>query len=146
MIFPCVQVFDIETSIEWYSHFLGFECTFKNRTYNPEYAILEKSDLKIYLSQSQNKDNYASNLVVIETSELAKELDIINNNGVLVVQQISNGIFGTKEFIIKDYEDNKIIYKQRAQHGVRPQNMHPQVSTKELTANRTLTLVAEQKE
>jgi len=112
MIYPCIQVCDIETTIEWYCHFLGFECTFKNRIKNPEYAVLEKGDSKIYLRQSPNNDNYASNIVVIETSDLAKEFETINNNGVIVVQQISKGIFGSKEFIIKDYEDNKIIYKQ----------------------------------
>jgi|GEM_PF-2618598 len=112
MIFPCIQVCDIETTILWYGDFLGFDCTFKSSIKNPEYATLEKGDSKLYLRQAPNNDTYASNIIVIETSELAKELEILNNKGVIVVQQISKGLFGTKEFIIKDYEDNKLIYKQ----------------------------------
>lgn len=113
MIFPCIQICDIETTIEWYSDFLGFDCTFKNKIKKPEYAILEKGDSKLYLRQSPNNDGYASNIIVIETSDLVRELETINTNGVIVVQQISKGVFGAKEFIIKDYEDNKIIYTQR---------------------------------
>jgi len=113
MIFPCIQVCDIETTIHWYSDFLGFECTFKSTVKNPEYATLEKGVSKLYLRKAPSSDFYASNIVVIETPELAKELGILSNKGVIVVQQISEGIFGTKEFIIKDYEDNNVIYKQR---------------------------------
>jgi len=114
MIFPCIQVCDIETTIHWYSDFLGFDCTFKSTIKNPEYAILEKGGSKLYLRKAPNSDFYASNIVVIETPALAKELDTLNDKGVIVVQQISKGMFGTKEFVIKDYEDNKIIYKQGA--------------------------------
>ena len=112
MIFPCIQVCDIETTIHWYSDFLGFEFTFKSSIKNPECATLEKGDSKIYLRIAPSGDFYASNIVVIETPDLTKELDLLNSKGVIVVQQISKGMFGTKEFVIKDYEDNKIIYKQ----------------------------------
>jgi uncharacterized glyoxalase superfamily protein PhnB len=112
MIFPCIQVCDTDTTIEWYSDFLGYKCTFKSTIKNPEYATLEKGDLKLYLRKALSSDFYASNIVVIETQDLVKEFDLLSNKGVIVVQQISKGMFGTNEFVIKDYEDNKIIYKQ----------------------------------
>ena len=34
--------------------------------------------------------------------------------GVIIIQSIEEGIFGGKEFVFKDYEDNKIIYHQSA--------------------------------
>jgi len=114
MIFPCIQVCDIETTIHWYSDFLGFNCTFKSEINNPDYAILEKDDSKLYLRKAPSSDFYASNIVVIETANLVKEFDALSNKGIIVVQPISKGMFGTKEFIIKDYEDNKVIYKQPA--------------------------------
>ena len=47
--FPCIKVNDIETSISWYVDFLGFNCTYKNSIKNPDCALIEKDELKIYL-------------------------------------------------------------------------------------------------
>lgn len=38
----------------------------------------------------------------------------IKNEGRLIIwQPLDEGMFGSDQFIIKDYEDNKIIYKQK---------------------------------
>ena len=112
--FPCIWLCDIETSIEWYAGFLGFNCSYKSSLKNPEFAIVEKNDLKIYMIQSDNPDKYASNTIVIETDGLEKAFKEIDKAGCIILQTVEEGLFGGKEFIFKDYEDNKIIFHQSA--------------------------------
>lgn len=112
--FPCVWLCDIETSIEWYADFLGFKCSYKSSIKKPEFAVIEKENLKIYLIQSGNRDRYASNSIVIETDNIEEAFSAAEGAGVIIIQSIENGMFGGKEFVVKDYEDNKIIYHQPA--------------------------------
>ena len=111
--FPCIKVCDIETTIQWYVDFLGFQCTYKSSIKNPDYALLEKDDLKIYIAKSNNREAYASNIIIIETSDIKAEYKVLNESGAIIVQPIDKGVFSDKEFVIKDYEDNKIVYVQK---------------------------------
>jgi len=112
--YPCIWLCDIETSIDWYADFLGFNCTFRSSIKKPEFAVIEKGNSKIYLIQSDNPDRYASNTVIIETDDIEYSFSTAEKAGALILQSVEDGMFGGKEFIIKDYEDNKIIYHQSA--------------------------------
>ncbi|BFM13074.1 hypothetical protein R50072_32270 [Simiduia litorea] len=112
MISSCIQVCDIETTIMWYGDFLGFQCSYRSSIKSPEYAILEKSGSRLYLRKASDRQVYASNVVVIESQNLEDDYSMASDKGVIIVQEISKGLFGTKEFIVKDYEDNKIVYRQ----------------------------------
>ena len=111
--FPCIKVNDIETSISWYVDFLGFICSYKSSISNPDCALIEKDELKIYLIKNESRDAYASNVIVIESSDIKTEIKALEKSGVIILQDIGQGMFSDKEFVIKDYEDNKIIYKQK---------------------------------
>ena len=110
---PCIKVCDIETTIQWYVDFLGFQCTYKSSIKHPEFSLLEKGTLKIYVAKSENPEAYASNIIVIETPDLNAEFNALEKSGAIIVQAIDKGVFSEKEFVIKDYEDNKIIYIQK---------------------------------
>lgn len=111
--FPCIKVNDIETSIHWYVDFLSFQCTYKSAIKNPDSALLEKDEQKIYLLKSESREAYASNVVIIESDDIQSEYESLENCGAIIVQTIGKGLFSDSEFIIKDYEDNKIIYKKK---------------------------------
>ena len=110
--YPCIWLCDIETSIDWYADFLGFKCSYKSSIKKPEFAVIEKENLKVYLIQSDNSERYASNSIVIETDNIEEAFSAAEGAGAIIIQSIENGVFGGKEFIVKDYEDNKIIYHQ----------------------------------
>jgi len=63
---------------------------------------------------TDNPDRYASNTIIIETDDIEKAFETVEAAGAIVLQSVEGGLFGGKEFIIKDYEDNKIIYHQSA--------------------------------
>lgn len=111
--YPCIKVIDIETSISWYIDFLGFQCTYKSAIKNPDFALLENEEQKIYLIKSESREAYASNIIVFETSDIKSEYKRLEAGGAIIVQNIGKGLFSEKEFVIKDYEDNKLIYKQK---------------------------------
>ena len=111
--YPCIKVCDIETSIDWYVDFLGFQCTYKSSLKNPDAAILEKGSLKVYLLRDESRETYASNILVVETKNIEEEYEVLDSAGVIFVQPIESGMFGQLEFVIKDYEDNKIVYIQQ---------------------------------
>jgi len=111
--YPCIKVCDIETTIQWYVDFLGYQCTYKSSIKNPDYALLEKDDLKIYVAKSNNRESYASNIIVIEVADLKQEFIALEESGAIFTQAIDKGVFSDKEFVIKDYEDNSIVYVQK---------------------------------
>lgn len=111
--YPCIKVCDIETTIQWYVDFLGFQCIFKSTIKQPDYALLEKGNLKIYLAKSHNREAYASNIIIIETSDIKEEFKKLQESGTILMKDIDKGVFSDKEFFIKDYEDNKIVYVQK---------------------------------
>ncbi len=111
--YPCIKVCDIETTIQWYVDFLGFQCTYKSSIKNPDYALLEKGDLKIYIAKSNDHESYASNIIVFEVSDIKTEFNNLEDSGVIIVRQIDKGAFSDNEFTIKDYEDNKLVYVQK---------------------------------
>ena len=108
--YPSIKVNDIETTIMWYTDFIGFQCTYKSSIKNPEYALLEKENQKIYLIKDESREAYASNVVIIEVQNIEKEFKFLENAGAIIVAPIGKGSFSKNEFIIKDYEDNKLIY------------------------------------
>ncbi|CAD7850722.1 MAG: hypothetical protein [Olavius algarvensis Gamma 3 endosymbiont] len=112
--YPCIWLCDIETSIDWYADFLEFNCIFKSPLKKPGFAVIEKDDLKIYLIQSDNPDRYASNTLIIEVDDIEDSFNAAEKAGALILQSVEDGMFGGREFIIKDYEDNKLIYHQSA--------------------------------
>ncbi|MFK7733729.1 MAG: VOC family protein [Pseudomonadales bacterium] len=109
-----LRVCDIETSIEWYEHFLGFTCVHKSSIKNPDYAVLEKEQARIYLVSDREQKSFASNIVVFETSGLEAEFSKLEEKGVIFRSSISESQFGGEEFSIKDYEDNILIYRRNA--------------------------------
>ena len=109
--YPCIKVNDIETTISWYSDFLGFQCTYKSAIKNPDSAVIEKHDQKIYILKSESREAYASNLIVIEVLDLKAEYKALEEGGAIMVQGIGEGMFSDNEFVIKDYEDNRIVYR-----------------------------------
>jgi len=111
--YPCIKICDIETSIKWYEDFLGFQCTYKSSISNPDSALLERETQKLYLLNSDNRDDYASNIVIIEVSDINAEFQSMESANTLIVQSIGPGLFSEKEFVIKDYEDNKLVYVQK---------------------------------
>lgn len=84
-IFLCLKVCDIETTIQWYLGFLGFQCTHKSCIKNPDNALLEKGNLKIYLAKSDNRESYASNIVVFEVTDINAEFDALTDSGVIII-------------------------------------------------------------
>ncbi len=112
-LLPCLKVCDIETTISWYKDFLGFECSFKSSIKNPEWANLEKGELKIYLFKDESGKAYASNIIVFEVDDIKEEYKSVEKTGAIINQPIEKGLFGQSEFIIKDYEDNKLVYVQK---------------------------------
>ena len=111
--YPCIKVNDIETTISWYCDFLGFQCTYKGSIKNPDSALIEKDELKIYILKNEDREAYASNVIIIETSNIEAEYKSLRDSGVLFMHDIDKGYFSEKEFIIKDYEDNKIVFRQK---------------------------------
>jgi len=107
-----LRVCDIETSIEWYEDFLGFLCVHKSSIKNPDYAVLEKDHARIYLVSDRELKSYASNIVIFETDELEAEYTKLESAGVVFRSGIEKGQFGGKEFSIKDYEDNILIFRK----------------------------------
>ena len=110
--YPCIKVCDIETTISWYVDFLGYQCVHKSALKNPDSAIIEKEQQKIYILKDEQGESYASNRVIIETADIEAEYASLEEGGAIIVQPVQEGIFGGLEFVIKDYEDNKIIYRQ----------------------------------
>ncbi len=111
--YPCIKVNDIETSISWYVDFLEFQCTYKSAIKNPDYALLENEEQKIYLIKNEVREAYASNIIIIETADIKSEYKRLEEGGAIIIQDIGKGLFSEQEFVIKDYEDNKLIYKQK---------------------------------
>lgn len=111
--YPCIKVCDIETTISQYADFLGFQCTYKSTISNPDYALLERKEEKIYLVKSDDREDYASNIIVIEVSDINSKYQALQESGAIIFQPIDTGRFSGKEFVIKDYEDNKLVYIQR---------------------------------
>ncbi len=110
---PIIKVCDIETSISWYEHFLGFKCTFKNSTKNPGCAVLKNEYGELFMVQDHDQQSYASNLCLVEVDGLEKAYGFVQAKGCIIHQPIEKGFFGCDHFMIKDYEDNKIIYKKK---------------------------------
>ena len=111
--YPCIKVCDIETMIDWYVDFLGFQCIYKNTLQNPDSAIIEKENQKIYLLKDVRREAYASNILILEVSDLKAEYADLENSGAIIVHPIQKGNFSGNDFVIKDYEDNKIVYVQK---------------------------------
>jgi len=111
--YPCIKVCDIETTMDWYVDFLGFQCAHKSSLKNPDSAIIEKGQQKIYLLKDNRRESYASNIIILEISDIEAEYKVLESGGAIIVQPIEDGMFGSREFVIKDYEDNKIIIHER---------------------------------
>jgi len=108
--YPTLKVNDIETTIMWYTDFIGFQCIYKNSIKNTEYAVIEKDSQKIYLIKDESREAYASNVVIIEATDIEAEYSFLENSGAIITKTIGKGYFSKNEFEIKDYEDNKLIY------------------------------------
>jgi len=111
--YPTLKVNDIETTIMWYTDFIGFQCIYKNSIKNTEYAVIEKDSQKIYLIKDESRKAYASNVVIIETTDIEAEYNHLENSGAIIVKPIGKGSFSKSEFEIKDYEDNKLVYVKK---------------------------------
>lgn len=86
-------------------------------------ALLKQKNFKIYSTYDflycrRNANNemvreaYASNIIIIETSEIKEEFKKLQESGAIIMQNIDKSTFPDKEFI-KDHEDNTIVYLQK---------------------------------
>ena len=60
--------------------------------------------------KTDSREAYASNIIIVETPNLKQEYEKLDSSGVIIASPISKGAFSENEFVIKDYEDNKLIY------------------------------------
>ena len=91
---------------------MGFKCTYKSSIKNPEYAVLEKDKSKLFIKLDSSRKAYASNIVIIETKDIEATFNEVNSKGLIVIQPISKSVWGGTEFVAKDYEDNKLVFRQ----------------------------------
>ena len=92
--YPWIKVCDIETTVSWYEHFLGFTISYKSSIKNPDYALIENEGVKIYLVKDPENQSYASNIIVIETVDIDASYHQVNEAGAIIKNDIGNGMFG----------------------------------------------------
>jgi len=110
---PGFNIADMNTSIEWYQHFLGYECTFKvSDESEPPYAIVSKGDVSIHLSKDNTGSLMGTNFCYIESEDIDKLYRELEESGVIFVRPIENSAYGMRDFVIKDYEGNQISFGQ----------------------------------
>jgi len=108
---PGFNIVDMVTTIEWYEHFLGFECTFCVPGESiPPYAIVEKDNICIHLSFDRTNSLAGTGFCYIETENIDELYETLNEAGVIFVREIENSSYGMRDFVIKDYEGNKINF------------------------------------
>ena len=113
MIFPEIQAYNVEDSVDWYEHFLDFKCTFKSSIKNPNSAIIEKSNIKIFIKQTTS-EIISKTTVIIQTNDIDSAYSYAQDKGVIITSPVSKGSYGNKQFSVKDYDHNEIIYLQSA--------------------------------
>ena len=109
MIFPVIKAIDVETAIDWYEHFLGFKCTYRSKIGEPEFAVIEKSKLKIYI-QINEANSLDQGSLVIEVNDLEKSYSECDAAGVIFSSGIEKSEYGGQQFTIKDYDHNNVIF------------------------------------
>ena len=110
---PYLLVCDIETMISWYEDFLSFECVYRDKIKKTNFATLERKGDRIYLARDPEMDSYASNVFIIEVTDIEASLSEVEAKGCIVITDIEDGFWGKSQFAIKDYEDNKIVFIQK---------------------------------
>jgi uncharacterized glyoxalase superfamily protein PhnB len=112
--YPGFYVVDINTSIAWYKDFLGYECTFKVRDEDiTPYAIVSKGDISIHLAHDPTGTHIGAGFCYIETDDVVSIYDELNGAGVIFVREIEDSAYGMRDFVIKDYEGNKISFGEK---------------------------------
>ncbi len=108
---PGFNIADMNTSIEWYRDFLGYECTFKVSDEEiPPYAIVSKDDISIHLSLDQSGLLVGTSFCYIETDNIDELYRQLDTAGVIFIRHIENSSYGMRDFVIKDYEGNQISF------------------------------------
>ena len=109
MIFPVVKAIDIATAIEWYEHFLGFTCIYRNKIQDTEFAVIEKGKLKIYIRKNET-NSLDQDSLIIEVNDLKKAYSECDAAGVIFTSGIEKSNFGGQQFSLKDYDHNNVIF------------------------------------
>ncbi len=109
---PGLNIVDMNTSIQWYQDFLGYECTFRVPTSEAmsPYAIVSKNNICIHLLLDTEGSLAGTGFCYIETDDVTGLYEELLNNGVIFVRDIEDSSYGMKDFVIKDYEGNKISF------------------------------------
>ncbi|MEE8059588.1 MAG: VOC family protein [Pseudomonadales bacterium] len=108
---PGLNITDMNTTIEWYQDFLGFKCTFKvpNEAI-PPYAIVSKNEVSIHLSLDLTDSLSGTGFCYIETENIDILYKQLVDAGVIFIREIEDSSYGMRDFVVKDYEGNKISF------------------------------------
>ena len=108
---PGLNITDMNITIEWYQDFLGFECTFRapNKV-APPYAIMTKNDISIHLSLDSTGSLSGTGFCYIETDNIDALYKQLDDAGVIFIREIEDSSYGMRDFVVKDYEGNKIRF------------------------------------
>ncbi len=59
--------------------------------------------------KEESREAYASNIIVFEASDLNVAYQEVAFDAAIIWQSIGEGMFGSAQFIVKHYEDNKLM-------------------------------------
>ncbi|OUS29196.1 hypothetical protein A9Q99_08765 [Gammaproteobacteria bacterium 45_16_T64] len=110
---PGLNVSDMNTTLQWYKDFLGFECTFKVPNESvPPYAIVSKGDVSIHLSLDKSGSLAGTGFCYIETDDIDTVFQELDDAGVIFTRGLEDSSYGMRDFVFKDYEGNSISFGQ----------------------------------
>ncbi|NVK38446.1 MAG: hypothetical protein HWE18_11020 [Gammaproteobacteria bacterium] len=66
------------------------------------------------MAQDPEMESYVAYIFIIEIDKIEKSFDEVVSMGCIVMEEVGEGFWGKKQFIIKGYEDNKVVFMQKA--------------------------------
>lgn len=109
----CINVVDMNTTLQWYQDFLAYKCSFQlTNEETPPYAIVSKDNISIHLALTQDPNLSGIGFCYIEVDNIDELYNELNKVGAIFVRNIENSDYGIRDFVIKDYEGNKLSFGQ----------------------------------
>jgi len=108
-----LQVLDIQRSLAFYSHDLGFDITFKWN--DPvDYAVLKSGDISLHLAQSDQLDSLITDRISIYifTHDIHLVYQELIKRGVVPANNLKLREYGMKDFDVRDPDGYRICYGQ----------------------------------
>jgi lactoylglutathione lyase len=120
MIKPILRVFDVETSLAFYTRLLGFngEAGLPGEDDKPIYAEAYLGEAQIIFSQRANGRRFGEGGIELYV-EMPEDLDFDHlysrlwENGVFVVEDMREEVWGDRVFTILDPDCNRVVVAQR---------------------------------